>query len=403
MSFFSPQASGIIKVMPIFGTRPEAIKMAPVIRILAADARFRVVTVVTAQHREMLDQVLAIFDLTPAYDLDLMQPGQSLTAITCRVLAGLEEVIRAEQPDLVLVHGDTTTTFAAGLAAFYQRLPVGHVEAGLRTGDPYQPFPEEMNRRLAGALTALHFAPTLRAAANLRQEGVPEERIFITGNTVVDALLTCAASLAQRGIVAPRTVGIAGPYLLATIHRRENWGERLAGMWRALGRLLDEFTAYELVMPVHLNPLVQETVRRILGGRPRVHLLPPVDYEEMVLLMQGAHLILTDSGGIQEEAPALGKPVVVLRNTTERPEALAAGTVLLAGTKEEEIYAAGRRLLGDAELYNRMAKAVNPYGDGRAAVRIREAILYAFGFSPSRPAPFGLKGDEKASQATFPS
>ncbi|MGQ9779460.1 MAG: non-hydrolyzing UDP-N-acetylglucosamine 2-epimerase [Bacillota bacterium] len=399
MPFFSPKSGSSLKVMPIFGTRPEAIKMAPVIRLLAADERFHVVTVVTAQHREMLDQVLAIFGLEPAYDLDLMRPGQTLTEITCRVLTGLEEVIRAEQPDLVLIHGDTTTTFAAGLAAFYHRLPVGHVEAGLRTGDRYQPFPEEMNRRLAGALAEIHFAPTARAAENLRHEGVPEERIFVTGNTVVDALLACLAALQRRGITAPRVVKSVGPYLLATIHRRENWGERLAGLCRALGRLLDEFAEYELVMPVHLNPLVQETVRRILGGRPRVHLLPPVDYEEMVLLMRGAHLILTDSGGIQEEAPALGKPVLVLRNTTERPEAVAAGTVLLAGTGEEEVYAVGRRLLADEELYARMAKAVNSYGDGRAASRIKEAILYSFGLSPLRPAPFGVKGDKPASRA----
>ena len=395
-----PKPDGAIRVMLIFGTRPEAIKMAPVFRALAADPVFRVTTVVTAQHREMLDQVLAVFGLQPEYDLGLMRPEQTLGELTGRVLAGLAEPLRQVAPSLVLVHGDTTTTFAAGLAAFYHRIPVGHVEAGLRTGDRYQPYPEEMNRKLTAALAEIHFAPTARAAANLTAEGIAAERIFVTGNTVVDALHQCRVLLETRGITKPRTVWTDRPYLLVTVHRRESWGERLAGICRALSRILADHPELDLVMPVHLNPVVQATVRGLLEGGRGVHLLPPVEYDEMVLLMSGARLVLTDSGGIQEEAPALGLPVLVLRQTTERPEAVSAGTVMLAGTDEEEVYRLTRRILEDRALYERMARAVNPYGDGMAAGRIRDALRHCFGLAGERPRPFLPTPDEpKAREA----
>lgn len=377
-----------LKIMPIFGTRPEAIKMAPLLRVLMADERFSVTTVLTAQHREMLDQVLAVFGLAASHDLDLMRPGQTLTEVTTRVLSALAKLFTKERPDLVLVHGDTTTTFAASLAAFYHRIPVGHVEAGLRTGDRHQPFPEEINRRLAGVLADLHFAPTETAAGNLAAEGLNEERIFITGNTVIDALLQCLELLAARGVDRPRSIDSQGPYLLVTVHRRENWGEPLAAVCRALLRLLTAHPRLQLVIPLHPNPAVQNTVRPLLDGRPGVHLLPPLDYDEMVLLMRGAELILTDSGGIQEEAPALGRPVLVLRDKTERPEAVTAGTVALAGTGEEGIFALAHHLLTDRAAYERMSGAVNPYGDGRASARIRDAILYSFDLDPARPEPF---------------
>lgn len=380
--------TGPIRVMPIFGTRPEAIKMAPVIRALAADRRFRVITVVTAQHRELLDRVLTLFELRPDHDLDLMRREQSLADLTARALTALDRVMAAERPEIVLVHGDTTTTFAAALASFYHRLPVGHVEAGLRTGDRYRPFPEEANRRLAGALAELHFAPTAQARAHLLAEGIESGRIFVTGNTVVDALELALARLREQGVTRPRTVEIDRPYLLVTAHRRENWGVKMAGICRALAAILEVHPELDLVMPVHPNPAVQRTVRDILAGRPGVHLLPPLDYDEMVLLMSGARLVLTDSGGIQEEAPVFGLPVLVLRDTTERPEAVEAGTVALAGTEEEGIYALARRVLEDGELYARMANAVNPYGDGRAADRIAGILLYAFGLLPEPPRPF---------------
>ena len=362
--------------------------MAPVVGILSGDPRFAVTTVVTAQHREMLDQVLAVFSLQPDFDLGLMRAGQTLSQITARVLTRLDRLMVSPGADVVLVHGDTTTTFAAGLAAFYHRIPVGHVEAGLRTGERYAPFPEEMNRRLTAALTDLHFAPTAGAAANLKAEGIDPARIFVTGNTVVDALQECRRRLDAAGVSGPRTVAVGRPYLLVTVHRRENWGDRLEGICRALVRILADHPELELVMPVHLNPVVGATVRGLLEGRPGVHLLPPVDYDEMVLLMSRAHLVLTDSGGIQEEAPAFGVPVLVLRDTTERPEAVETGTVALAGTEEEGVYGLTRRVLEDGDLYDRMAKAVNPYGDGRAAERIGRALLYAFGLAPDRPRPF---------------
>ena len=365
-----------MKVLSVFGTRPEAIKMAPVVGELArfpADFDSRVC--VTGQHRDMLDQVLALFAIRPDFDLDIMRPGQSLTDTTCGVLRGLEAVFARFRPDLVLVHGDTTTTMAAGLAAFYHQVPFGHVEAGLRTGNLQAPFPEEMNRRLAGMLARHHFAPTDRARDNLLAEGVPAERILVTGNTVIDALLTVVGRLRtdsdlQRQMSA--RFAFLDPHkqlVLVTGHRRENFGAGFERVCRALRTLVETHPRVQLVYPVHLNPRVQEPVGRLLGGQERVHLLAPLDYLPFVALMDRASLIVTDSGGVQEEAPSLGKPVLVTRETTERPEAVAAGTVHLVGTDEAAIVAQAAELLA-APAGGRSGAMVNPYGDGHAAERI---------------------------------
>ena len=365
-----------MKVLSVFGTRPEAIKMAPVVGELArfpADFDSRVC--VTGQHRDMLDQVLALFAIRPDFDLDIMQPGQSLTDTTCGVLRGLEAVFTRFQPDLVLVHGDTTTTMAAGLAAFYHQVPFGHVEAGLRTGNLQAPFPEEMNRRLAGMLARHHFAPTERARDNLLAEGVAAERILVTGNTVIDALLTVVGRLrTDTGLqrqMAERFAFLDAhkQLVLVTGHRRENFGAGFDRVCRALRTLVATHPGVELVYPVHLNPQVQEPVGRLLGGQERVHLLAPLDYLPFVALMDRASLIVTDSGGVQEEAPSLGKPVLVTRETTERPEAVAAGTVRLVGTDEAAIVAQAAELLA-APAGGRSGAMVNPYGDGHAAERI---------------------------------
>ena len=365
-----------MKVLSVFGTRPEAIKMAPVVGELArfpADFDSRVC--VTGQHRDMLDQVLALFAIRPDFDLDIMQPGQSLTDTTCGVLRGLEKVFTRFRPDLVLVHGDTTTTMAAGLAAFYHQIPLGHVEAGLRTGNLQAPFPEEMNRRLAGMLARHHFAPTERARDNLLAEGVAAERILVTGNTVIDALLTVVGRLRtdsdlQRQMSARFAFLDAHKQLvLVTGHRRENFGAGFDRVCRALRTLVETHPRVQLVYPVHLNPRVQEPVGRLLGGQERVHLLAPLDYLPFVALMDRASLIVTDSGGVQEEAPSLGKPVLVTRETTERPEAVAAGTVRLVGTDEAAIVAQAAELLA-APAGGRSGAVVNPYGDGHAAERI---------------------------------
>ena len=365
-----------MKVLSVFGTRPEAIKMAPVVGELArfpADFDSRVC--VTGQHRDMLDQVLALFAIRPDFDLDIMQPGQSLTDTTCGVLRGLEAVFTRFQPDLVLVHGDTTTTMAAGLAAFYHHIPLGHVEAGLRTGNLQAPFPEEMNRRLAGMLARCHFAPTGRARDNLLAEGVAADRILVTGNTVIDALLTVVGRLrTDTGLqrqMAERFAFLDAhkQLVLVTGHRRENFGEGFARVCRGLRTLVATHPGVELVYPVHLNPQVQEPVGRLLGGQERVHLLAPLDYLPFVALMDRASLIVTDSGGVQEEAPSLGKPVLVTRETTERPEAVAAGTVHLVGTDEAAIVAQAAELLA-APAGGRSGAMVNPYGDGHAAERI---------------------------------
>lgn len=381
------------KVMVIFGTRPEAIKMAPLVLALQDDPHIRCQVAVTAQHREMLDQVLRLFQITPDYDLNIMQAGQTLYDITGRALTGLRDVLAAEKPDLVLVHGDTTTTFAGALAAYYQQIPVGHVEAGLRSGDKYSPFPEEMNRRLAGTLCDLHFAPTLTSRENLLREGHSPEDIFVTGNTVIDALMRTvradysfqeAAALAGLDFAAKRV-------LVVTTHRRENLGEPMRQMYQAMKDIVEENPDVAIVFPVHKNPAVRTVVEEVLGGpelRGRVFLIEPLDYEPFANLMNKSWLVLTDSGGLQEEAPSLGKPVLVLRENTERPEAVAAGTVRLVGTSREKIYQTTRKLLLDSREYDRMAHAVNPYGDGRACERIREALYYYWGWKKERPCSF---------------
>lgn len=378
-------------ILSVFGTRPEAIKMAPLIRILKDSPDIKTLTAVTAQHREMLDQVLALFEITPEYDLDLMRTRQTLTDITCGSLAGLEQILHRVKPDLVLVHGDTTTTFAAALAAFYQGIPVGHVEAGLRTFNKNSPFPEELNRRLTGALADLHFAPTVRALRNLLHEGVPPESIYVTGNTVIDALKTTVREDFEFPETRLNKIDFNRPVLLAEVHRRESWGKPLEAICRALRRLVDDLHL-PLVFPVHRNPVVRETVQRILGNHRNIILLEPLDTASFHNLMQRCRLILTDSGGIQEEAPSLGRPVLVLREITERPEAVEAGTVKVVGTTEEPVYRTARHLLEDPEAYAAMARAINPYGDGRASLRIQEAILYHFGLLSERPDDY-IPGD----------
>lgn len=363
------------KVMVVFGTRPEAIKMAPVVQALKK-TNLNCEVAVTAQHREMLDQVLDLFQIKPDYDLNLMQAGQTLTDITTRALIGLKEVLEQAKPDLVLVHGDTTTTFVAALAAFYAHIPVGHVEAGLRTGNKYSPFPEEMNRKLAGALTDLHFSPTETAKKNLLYEGVPDWKIYVTGNTVIDALLSTVktdyvfSDLALKGILRECE---GKRMILVTTHRRENLGEPMRQIYRALADVLERYPDTYVVFPVHKNPSVRQVVSEVLGQNSRVHLIEPMDYEPFVNLMAQANIILTDSGGIQEEAPSLGIPVLVVRDTTERPEAVEAGTVALVGTSYEKVLQELNRLLSDPEAYGKMAHSVNPYGDGKASLRIAEA------------------------------
>ena len=374
--------------MSIFGTRPEAIKMAPLVRELALRPEFESLCCVTAQHRQMLDSVLEIFHLRPDYDLNIMEPNQTLSTITSKCLMGLEGVMSQAKPDLVLVHGDTSTTFAGALAAFYQKIPVGHVEAGLRTWDRYSPFPEEMNRRLVGEIAELHFCPTASNRENLRRQGV-ENGAFITGNTVIDALRTTVSK--EYCFTTPLLNELdytARKVVLVTCHRRENYGKPMASIMTALRRLADDFPETELVYPVHLSPVVQEAAAQYLSGHPRIHLIPPLDAEEMHNLMARCYLVMTDSGGLQEEAPALGKPVLVLRQETERPEAIAAGTARLAGTDEETVYAMGAVLLRGGDGYTSMARAVNPYGDGQACRRIADAIAWKFGLSHRMPEEF---------------
>ncbi|SHI51063.1 non-hydrolyzing UDP-N-acetylglucosamine 2-epimerase [Propionispora hippei] len=376
-----------IKVMTIFGTRPEAIKMAPVVLELAKYPEWITpVVVVTAQHREMLDQVLKLFNITPDYDLDIMSQGQTLFDITCRAMHGLNEAIGKEKPDIVLVHGDTTTTFAGALAAYYHQTAVGHVEAGLRTGNKYSPFPEEMNRKLTGSLADLHFAPTEVSRANLLAEMVTEEAITVTGNTVIDAL----KATVNPGYVFQNELLSGIDYqnrrvILVTTHRRENLGEPMRHVYQALRRIVEEFADVEIVFPVHKNPKVREVVQTELGGIGRVHLIDPLDYEPFANLIARSYLVLTDSGGIQEEAPALGKPVLVLRDTTERPEAVEAGTVRLVGTERACVYEETHRLLADEKAYASMANACNPYGDGQASRRIAQAILFTYGYIGQKP------------------
>ncbi|MES3101594.1 non-hydrolyzing UDP-N-acetylglucosamine 2-epimerase [Sphingomonas faeni] len=367
-----------MRVLSVFGTRPEAIKMAPVVNALAGVEGVDARVCVTAQHREMLDQVLGLFDIRPDYDLDLMKPGQDLTDITANVLHGLKPILSDFRPDLVLVHGDTTTTLAATLAAYYQRIPVGHVEAGLRTGNILSPWPEEVNRKVAGAIATLHFAPTERSRANLTAENVPAGNIHVTGNTVIDALQQAVAIIGadaalERDLADRFALDPAKRLILVTGHRRESFGDGFNRICAALARLAVRDDV-EIVYPVHLNPNVKGPVSGTLGGLGNVHLLAPQDYLPFVYLMNRSHLILTDSGGVQEEAPSLGKPVLVMRETTERPEAVEAGTVRLVGTDVDLIVATATMLLDDASAYDAMSFAHNPYGDGQAAARIARIV-----------------------------
>lgn len=375
-----------LKVMTVFGTRPEAIKMAPLVKELEQREEIQSIVAVTAQHRQMLDQVLQIFDIKPDYDLDIMKERQTLVDITSNVLKGLYEVIGEAKPDIVLVHGDTTTTFAGALAAFYQQTAVGHIEAGLRTYDKYSPFPEEMNRVLTGSLCELHFSPTVQNRENLLKEGKDASKIFITGNTVIDALKTTVRKDYEFADETLKNLDFSKKIIVVTAHRRENLGEPLHNICRAIKRLAEEFKdEVQVVYPVHLNPAVREVAFSVLGDMDNVHLIDPVDVCELHNLMDRAYMIMTDSGGLQEEAPSLGKPVLVLRNETERPEAVAAGTVKIAGIHEEDIYTMGKTLLTDSTEYDKMAHAVNPYGDGLASKRSVDAILYHFGRMASRP------------------
>jgi UDP-N-acetylglucosamine 2-epimerase (non-hydrolysing) len=367
------------KVLLIFGTRPEAVKMAPLKKELSRYEEFDVKVCVTAQHRSMLDQVLTIFDIKPEFDLDIMKASQTLAYITTSVLEGIDGVLKEEPTDIVLVHGDTTTTFAAALAAFYNQIPVGHVEAGLRTYDIYSPFPEEMNRHLTSELCSIHFAPTVQNRENLNRQNI-HKNIFITGNTVIDALRTTVRS--DYRFKSPALADCAdykGRIILMTAHRRENLGSPLENICRAVARIASEHPDCKVVYPVHLNPAVQNTARTILGGFKNVTLCEPLDIEDMHNLMARSYLVMTDSGGLQEEAPALGKPVLVLRTETERPEAVTSGTVKMAGVCEETIYQMAKTLLEDPAEYEKMAHSVNPYGDGQASQRIAQAILHYFG------------------------
>lgn len=380
-----------LKVMSVFGTRPEAIKMAPLVKELEKNDEIESIVCVTAQHREMLDQVLEIFDLHPAYDLDIMQTRQTLAGITTRALSGLEEVIAKEKPDIVLVHGDTSTTFAGALAAYYNQTKVGHVEAGLRTYDKYQPFPEEMNRRLTGALTDLHFAPTPLAKEHLLKENINEDSIFITGNTVIDALGHTIEEEYIFSVEELNHIDFQNKRVLAmTAHRRENLGEPLENICRSVKRLVEEYPDVEIVYAVHKNPAVMEPVNRILGKTERIHLTEPLDLKDMHNLMCRSYLVLTDSGGLQEEVPSMGKPVLVLRNVTERPEGVEAGTLQLVGTDEDTIYSTAKELLDNKAAYEKMAQAKNPFGDGQASRRIVESILFAFGRTGKRPNEYNI-------------
>ncbi len=377
-----------IKVMTIFGTRPEAIKMAPLVNELKQDKDIEDIVCVTAQHRQMLDQVLNIFDITPDYDLNVMKNRQTLPEITSSVLQGIVEVIDKAKPDMILVHGDTTTTFAGALAGFYSKVKIGHVEAGLRTYDKYSPFPEEMNRKLVGSMADLHFCPTENNKNNLLKESVGEDGIYITGNTVIDALKTTVSDEYEFETPELCEIDFNKKVILLTAHRRENLGEPMENIFRAIKRIATEYKDVEIVYPVHLNPLVREPANRILGDIDNIHLIEPLAVQELHNLMDRSYLVMTDSGGLQEEAPALGKPVLVLRQETERPEAVNAGTVKMAGTDEEEVYRLAKMLLDNKDEYEKMNKAANPYGDGKASSRIVQAIKFYFGATNEPPMEF---------------
>jgi UDP-N-acetylglucosamine 2-epimerase (non-hydrolysing) len=379
------------RLMTIFGTRPEAIKMAPIILALRDTTSFEPITVVTGQHREMLDQVTTLFDIPPDYDLDIQQERHTLTDITTRTLDGLAPLIIGLKPDLVVVQGDTSTTFAAALAAFYQSVPVAHVEAGLRTGNRLSPFPEEINRRLTTQLASLHLAPTLSSVANLRADGIPNSSIVCTGNTVIDAL--AHTILVNAGYDDPALKGLDQDprrVILATVHRRESWGEQMEAVGRAFARLASRDPSLLIVIPLHRNPIVRGAIMPAVEGLNNILVVDPLPYGSFARLIDRSDLIITDSGGIQEEAPSRGKPVLVLRDVTERPEAVAAGTVELVGTDEDRIVSRARALLADPAEYRRMSRAINPYGDGQAAKRSIEAIAWFFGLAP-RPVDFSAE------------
>jgi len=363
-----------MKVMTVFGTRPEAIKMAPLVKALKKDPYFETIVCVTAQHREMLDQVLELFDIKPDFDLNVMKKGQTISMITSDVIEGLDKVFKEVTPDIVLVHGDTTTSFAAALAAFYHQIPIGHVEAGLRTFDKYSPYPEEMNRQLTGRLADIHFSPTIKNKNNLLKEDIKEEKIYITGNTVIDALLEVANSDYTFDGKLGEILSSGKKIISVTCHRRENLGEYMQNIFEALFDIAREYSDVEIIYPVHLNPIVREAANKYLGGQKNIHLIDPLSYQPFTKLLAASYLVVTDSGGIQEEAPALGKPVLVVRKETERPEAVEAGTVKLSGVEKKQIYDDIKELLDNKGSYDKMANAVNPYGDGKASERILEAL-----------------------------
>ncbi|WP_331246056.1 non-hydrolyzing UDP-N-acetylglucosamine 2-epimerase [Staphylococcus capitis] len=373
------------KIMTIFGTRPEAIKMAPLVKALEKDAELEPVVVVTAQHREMLDSVLNTFDITPCHDLNIMKSGQTLPDITSKSMVLLEEVIKKESPDMVLVHGDTVTTFSGSLAAFYNQLPIGHVEAGLRSYDKYSPFPEEMNRQMVGVMADLHFAPTFNAAKNLLDEGKSSNNVVITGNTAIDAMnYTINDNYTSQIIDKHRNK----KFILLTAHRRENIGQPMINVFKAVRKLIDQYEDLALVYPVHMNPRVRELAEAYLGHHDRIELIEPLDVIDFHNFAKHAYLIMTDSGGIQEEAPSLHKPVLVLRDSTERPEGVEAGTLRVIGTNEDSVYEETKRLLDDKQLYKHMSETKNPYGDGNASNRIVNHIKYYFGLISDKPNHF---------------
>ena len=376
-----------IKVMTIFGTRPEAIKMAPLVKELRKQPdRFDSIVTVTAQHREMLDQVLQTFNITPDYDLDIMKENQTLSEITSNVLIGLDRIMKEAKPDIVLVHGDTTTTFAASISAYYNQIKVGHVEAGLRTWDKYSPFPEEVNRQLTDVIADIYFAPTAESKLNLLKENHPEEKIFITGNTAIDALKETIKKDYHHTVL--ENIDSDGKLVLVTMHRRENQGKPMERVFKAIRQVVDQHQDVEIIYPVHLNPIVQKMAENVLGKHPRIHLIAPLEVMDFHNLAAKSYMIMTDSGGVQEEAPSLGVPVLVLRDTTERPEGIAAGTLKLVGTQTEMIIKEMTNLLVNKESHEKMAKANNPYGDGTASERILNSIAYICGHEKERPKDF---------------
>ncbi|MCD5413509.1 MAG: UDP-N-acetylglucosamine 2-epimerase (non-hydrolyzing) [Clostridiales bacterium] len=365
-----------LKMMTIFGTRPEAIKMAPLINKMQERDEIESIVCITAQHREMLDSVLKQFKIEPDYDLDIMKHGQTITDITTRVLQGIESVLKESKPDMVLVHGDTTTTFVAALAGFYQKIPIGHVEAGLRSGNMSSPYPEEMNRKLTSSLANMHFAPTVENFNNLVKEGISKEKIFITGNTVIDALLqTIEEEYVFKNLCLNEIDFINKKIIVMTVHRRENWGQPMEDIFSAVNEIVAQNRDVEIVYPVHLNPKIKELANKFLGNNKQIHLIDPLDYKPFANLLNKAYLILTDSGGIQEEAPALKKPILVVRDETERPEAVEAGTVKVIGIKKLDIVNEMQLLINDENSYKQMSRAINPYGDGTASEKILEEIL----------------------------